>query len=90
MRSNLTKEIAAAQEEFEAMLAETEQAGLLDEPKHNKLRCENKQDRIYVMQYFYYRRWHNMTPMDFAKKFPDVFKRLLEIMPRRQPDEEES
>ena len=89
MRSNLTKEIAAAKEEFEAMLAETEQAGLIDEPKRNKLRCEGKQDRIYVMQYFYYRRWHNMSPREFAQKFPDVFKRLLEIMPRRQPDEEE-
>jgi hypothetical protein len=89
MRSNLTKEIAAAKEEFEAMLVETEQAGLIDEPKRNKLRCENSQDRIYVMQYFYYRRWHDMTTVEFAETFPEVYERLCEIMPRRLPDEEE-
>jgi hypothetical protein len=86
---NLTKEIAAAKKKFEAMLVETQQAGLIDEPKRNRLRCENKQDRMYVMEYLYWRRWHIMTQDEFAEKFPETYKRLCEIMPREQPDEEE-
>ena len=88
MRSKLTKEIAAAKEEFEAMLVETEQAGLVDEPKHNnKLKLETSQDKIYVLQYLYYRRWHNMSQQEFGRRFPVEYARLREIMPRKQPEE---
>lgn len=87
-KASLRQHVERAEALFNDVLAKVEERGLVDLPR-DRLRCENLQDRIYVMQYFYYRRWHDMSIVEFAETFPEVYERLCEIMPRRLPDEEE-
>lgn len=82
----LRKNMEQLKAEYDYILGQVESSGLVEVPGA-RLKIETIQDRIWVAEWLWHCKRKKMSLEEYARQFPVEWKRLQEILPRKEEEE---